>query len=121
MGRERSGSQSAVASTYGVTVDRFDLVWQLEGRELLLSVDTDLPDQGELSVSVRRTYYEKGSESAYSRDYFSEFEPVASWRSPRRISLDPEAWKADLKAHQDEMAKLGADFAFVVDRVDECG
>jgi hypothetical protein len=101
-----------------VRADRFEISYQIERSDLLLSIDTDLPDEGELSVSVTRVYYEKGNDSAYSREYFSEFEPVANWREPRRISLDAEAWKADLRAHQDKMAKLGPDLAFEVDRID---
>lgn len=113
-----AAAQASTQST--VTVDTFELVWELAGSDLLLHIDTDLPDEGELSVSVRRTYFEKEApDTAYSRDYFSEFEPVSAWRAPRRISLDPDAWKADLRAHQDEMAKLGEGFAFEVGSIGE--
>jgi hypothetical protein len=109
---------AAPAQSEGVRADRFEISYQLDGTDLLLSIDTDLPDEGELSVTVDRVYYEKGNDSAYSRDYFSGFEPVANWREPRRISLDAETWKADLSAYQDKMAKLGADLAFEVDRIE---
>ena len=101
----------------GVICDRFELRWELDGTDLLLAIDTDLPGEGELAVSVRRTYFEVGSDDAYARDYFSEFEPVSRWRLPRRIALHADAWKADLAAHQDEMAGLGTDLAFEVDRI----
>ena len=103
----------------GIVCDRFELRWEMDGSELLLAIDTDLPDEGELSVSVRRTYFEVGSDEAYSRDYFSEFEPISRWRQPRRIALDGDKWKADLSAHQEEMAPLGKDFAFEVDRIED--
>ena len=98
----------------GIVCDQFELRWELDGTDLLLAIDTDLPDEGELSVSVRRAYSEVGSDSAYSRDYFSEFEAVSRWREPRRIALDADAWKADLTAHQNEMAALGDDLAFEI-------
>ena len=103
----------------GIVCDRFELRWELDGTDLLLAIDTDLPDEGELSVSVGRTYYEVGSDDAYARDYFSEFEPVARWREPRRIPLDADAWKADLTAHQNEMAALGAYVAFEVGNIED--
>ena len=102
-----------------IVSDRFALEWELEGDDLLLAIDTDLPDEGELSVSVRRTYFQAGNDAAYSRDYFHEFEPMSRWRQPRRISLDADAWKADLIAHQAEIASLGGDMAFEIDRVEE--
>ena len=103
----------------GIVCDRFELRWELDGPDLLLAIDTDLPDEGELSVSVSRTYYEVGSDDAYSRDYFSEFELVSRWREPRRIVLDADAWKADLTAHQTRMAAFGDDLAFEITRIED--
>ena len=99
--------------------DRFEFRWELDGTDLLLAIDTDLPDEGELSVSVSRTYYEVGNDDAYSRDYFSESEPVSRWREPRRIALDADAWKADLTAHQNQMAAIAADLAFEIARIED--
>ncbi len=99
---------AAVIVPNEVVSDRFELQWELDGEDLLLAIDTDLPDEGGLSVSVRRSYYEVGNDTAYSRDYFSVFEPVSRWREPRRIPLDSEAWRANLAAFQNEMAELAA-------------
>ena len=101
-----------------VVVDRFALEWELQGDELVLAIDTDLPDEGELSVSVSRWYYQVGNDDAYSRDYFHEFEPVFRWRQPRRISLDATPWKADLAAHRARMAEI-PDLAFEIDRIED--
>ena len=100
-----------------IVCDRFELRWEFAGPDLLLAIDTDLPDEGELSVSVGRRYYEVGSDDAYSRDYFNEFESVSRWREPRRIALDADAWKAGLTAHQNQMATVGADLAFEIARI----
>ena len=43
---------------------------------------------------------------------------MSRWRKPRRISLDLSAWKADLEAHQKDMARV-PDWAFEVERIDE--
>ena len=102
----------------GIVSDQFELHWELEGSDLLLAIDTDLPDEGELSVSVNRWYYQVGNDEAYSRSHFHEFEPVSSWRQPRRISLDATAWKEDLAAHQEEMSGIEG-LAFQLDRVED--
>ena len=92
----------------GVVSDRFELRHEVDGGDLLLAVDTDLPDEGELSVSVSRSYYEVRSDVEDSREYFSVLEPVSRWRDPRRIPLDANAWRADLAAHQAEIAEIAA-------------
>ena len=114
-----TGEEPAGEETEGIVCDRFELRWELDGTDLLLAIDTDLPDEGDLSVTVERIYYEVGSDTAYSRDYFSEFLPVSRWREPRRVALDADAWNADLAAHQNEMAALGADLAFEVARIED--
>ena len=101
-------SASAPAEPAGIVCDRFELRWELDGEDLLLVIDTDLPDEGELSVSVSRSYYEVGNDAEYARDYLSVFEPVSRWREPRRVPLAADAWRADLAAHQSRMAEIAA-------------
>ena len=107
----------------GVVCDRFDLQWELDGGELLLAVDTDLPDEGELSVTVYRSYYEVGSSDEYRRDYMHVIEPVSRWRDPRRIPLDAKAWRADLAKYQKKLAEIDAagfdGLAFEVARISD--
>lgn len=102
-----------------VVCDRFELRYELNGTDLLLWIDTDLPDEGKLSVGVHRMYHEVGVSDAYSRSYFDSIEPVSRWRGPRRISLDAESWKASLKAHQDKMAAIGSDMAFEIASIED--
>ena len=107
-GSDESAQPVALAEPAGIVCDRFELRWELDGEDLLLAIDTDLPDEGELSVSVSRSYYEIGNDTEYARDYLSVFEPVSRWREPRRIPLDADAWRADLAAHQSRMAEIAA-------------
>ena len=102
------GLAGVLAEPAGIVCDQFELRWELDGEYLLLAIDTDLPDEGELSVSVSRSYYEVGNDEEYARDYLSVFEPVSRWREPRRIPLDADAWRADLIAHQSRMAEIAA-------------
>ena len=76
--QEQSASPEETAQ--GVVSDQFELRWELDGTDLLLAIDTDLPDYGELSVWVKRIYFEVGSDEAYVRDYFDEVGSVSRWR-----------------------------------------
>ena len=101
----------------GVVANMFDLNWELVGSDLMLSIDTDLPGETEVIVSLRRSYYEVGNSESYARDYFEERSLISRWREPRQIAIDDEAWKADLKAHQDEMARISSDLAFEIETI----
>ena len=103
----------------GVVSDHFTLQWEVDDTNLLLAIDTDLPDTAEIMISVGRLYYEVGNEAAYSREYFANKGTVSEWRNPRRVLINDEAWKADLKAHQEKMAKLGSFMAFEIDRIED--
>lgn len=110
---------SVEAIETGVVCNRFVLQWELDGTDLLLAIDTDLPDTAEAIVSVERLYYEVESTEAYARDYFSERGLISKWRNPRRIPIDDVAWSADLKMFQSKMATLSSDLAFTVDYIED--
>lgn len=121
-----SGGEQATRTEHrvpdGLVATVFDLKWELDGDNLLLSIDTDLPDESEVNVTVNRLYYESGNPTAYGRDYFTESSVISRWRDPRQISIDDDAWKADLKSHQDEMAKISRDLVFDIGSIsDEIG
>ena len=109
----------AGSSETGVVSDRFVLQWDLDGTDLMLAIDTDLPDTAEVIVSVDRGYYEVGNDDAYSRDYFSEKGHISKWRNPRRVTIDDKAWKADLMTHQSKMSALSSDLAFEIDHIED--
>ena len=111
---DQSGSSES-----GVVSNRFVLQWSLDGTNLSLAIDTDLPDTAEVIVSVDRTYYTAGRSEAYSRSYFSERGRISKWRTPRLVPINDEVWKADLKAHQTKMARISRDVAFEIDRIED--
>lgn len=88
---------------------------------VVLFIETNLPDHAEVAMSISRAYYaiSDGKRDLYSREYFSAKEPLAKWRQPRLLTLDGEAWKADLLKHQEEMARLGKWMAFEIDGIDD--
>jgi hypothetical protein len=94
----------------GVVCNKFKIVTNLTGSILELSVDTDLPDNTDVMVSVSRFYFEKGNKEEQSEDYFSEKGKIGKWRSKQKISLDADMWKSALKEKQKEMARIGLGF-----------
>jgi len=93
-----------------VVSDTFEIRHHLDGRTLTFVLVTDLPDNTDLMVGVRRRYKERGSAEDYSIDFFSEKSKVGAWRSPHQITLDNDAWTAKLEEQQRIMARVGEPF-----------
>ena len=93
-----------------IVCDEFSLVTKVTGSTLDLSVDTDLPDNTVVMVSVSRSYLEKGNSAEYSVDYFSEKGTIGKWKSKHRISIASNKWKSALRAKQEKMSRLGLGF-----------
>jgi hypothetical protein len=93
-----------------VVCNRFTVSTEVVGSTVFLSIDTDLPDDTILIVSVHRIYTEEGNPSDYSIDYFDEKSTVGQWREMRTIPIDDQKWESDLSAKQKEMSRLGLGF-----------
>jgi hypothetical protein len=93
-----------------VVCDKFNLVTKLTDSTLDLLIETDLPENTVVMVSVSRSYLEKGSTGKYSVDYFSEKSNIKKWRSKHQISIESQKWKSKLRALQEKMSGYGAGF-----------
>lgn len=93
-----------------VICNEFNLLAKLKGSTLDLSVDTDLPDNTVVMVSVSRSYLKKDDNNSYPVDYFSEKGTIKAWRSVHQISIDNEKWISSLKTRHKKMSRLGAPF-----------
>lgn len=94
----------------GIVCDEFNLVTNVTGTTLELSIDTDLPDNAIVMVGVHRTYVEAGNSETYFVDYFSEKATIGKWRSKRDISIDSDFWETALVAKQEKLSRLGMGF-----------
>ncbi len=101
-----------------IVTDKFDVRYDVRDNRLTIALDTDLGDAAKLMVSVSRSYWEQGSEEEYPVDYFSEQSPVGSWREPRTIRLDHDAWKREIEQRQRVLAAAGE--PFTVSRIWDC-
>jgi len=103
-----------------VTCDTFELVTNIQGSMLELSLDTDLPDDTVISITVDRSYWKQGNTEEQSRRYFSQESTVGDWRSTHKIDIAAAGWKSDLKDFQTKMAdaKVGFEVARISDDID---
>ena len=102
------------------TAQSFAFKWRTESdNSILLSIETDLPDNAEVRITVYRTYRATSEDrtDTYSVEYFSAEGQISEWREFQKVDIDDKAWANELLAHQDEMAALPR-LAFEIDNVD---
>ena len=118
---EKVTSEAVAGKAEINTEELFDIRWdRADQHGITLAIDTTLPNNAEVSVSVRRLYEATmgGKTDTYSHEYFEEKGQVSQWRVLRNIPTDDAKWKRELKAEQDKLALLGADMAFEIDSID---
>ncbi|MCH7937273.1 MAG: hypothetical protein IH994_09315 [Proteobacteria bacterium] len=108
---------TSIASGAEIKCDKFDVMAELRGDQVWVSVDTDCPNFTGIMVGVSRVYYERGNDAAYSHSYLEEKSTVGSWRKPRQISVVHSKWNTMVKAHREKMSRLG--MGYTVGRVDD--
>lgn len=82
-----------------------------------LSLNTDLPLETEITVSVFRSYLEKDNKTEYSIQYFTERTTIDKWKNRREIILDNKKWKSRLKQKQKDLSKTG--LGFDIDKISD--
>jgi hypothetical protein len=99
---ENQKTASSVISK--VFCNRFNINTVLKGKELEFWLDTDLPDNTIVMVSVSRRYWIKGSSGTYSGSYYGKSVFVHELRRPVTVILDDEEWRRriDNKHKQNE-------------------
>lgn len=100
-----------------ITCDVFEINSELNKETLSVSLNTDLPDNAVLMVSISRSYWEVGSSDEYSIDYYSEKSTVQEWRNTHAIVVDNSIWETDLQDKQKKLAPLG--LGFDVDKISD--
>jgi hypothetical protein len=96
-----------VASVQTIACNRFAPRAILASNQLLVSLDTDLPDSTEVMVSVSRSYWAGHPIGEYPIEYLDTNSTVREWRKPRRVSLDNAAWKRKLEERLLTLARMG--------------
>lgn len=94
----------------GVVSNVFSLSYNETKSGVDVMLDTDVPDDTIISVTVSRSYWEKGNETEYSRPYHEFKGALKDWRSNSSIDIDPVRWRNNLKDHQVKMKEATLEF-----------
>tara|TARA_R110001599_G_scaffold353864_1_gene600835 strand:+ start:749 stop:1594 length:846 start_codon:yes stop_codon:yes gene_type:complete len=91
----------------------FELEAAVDGQGVDVSLDTDLPVNTSVMLSVSRDYSQADSTEMYSQSYFSQKTLAGSLRRQKSIPIDDEKWKAALHEKQEQLSRLGEGFDVV--------
>ena len=100
----------SVSTRTQVVCDSFTIKSQVEEANLTFHLDTDLPEDTTVMVSVSRGYQQKGEDSNFSLDYYSAKSTVRGLKIPKTIELDNSKWSKDLDAKNLELSRIGLEF-----------
>ena len=86
--------------------NKFQLIIDQTQTGIVLKLDTDLPDDIPIGITVRRGYFQDGTgllagtvNEEYAIDYFNIMrKPLGEWRQGFVIELNDQKWIADLRA-----------------------
>ena len=103
-----------------IVCDRFDVRSELKDNVLKFRIDSDLPDDAIVSVSVSRSYIEKGDSAEYSIAHYYNKTTMFNFKKEQIIQLNNDRWKHWLRKKQVKMSRLGYGFdvASVSDKVE---
>ena len=103
-----------------IVCNKFNIAAIVADSTISFSINTDLPDNTVVMISVDRLYWEKGNSETYAHGYFSEKSTVGQWRSKHRITIDNKKWTLSLRAHQEKLSRIGAgfDIASISDKIE---
>ena len=93
-----------------VVCGKFDATVTISDHVVSLSLETDLPDDTNISISITRDYYQSGSRESYSEYYFSGTVNAIGVSQVRQVNFQDEVWFNALQKRKDIMARIGGPF-----------
>ena len=90
-----------------VFCNRFNINTILKGKELEFWLNTDLPDNTLVMVSVSRRYWIKGSLGTYSGSYYGKSIFVYELRKPVTVILDDKQWRRQVEEKHKQIDPSG--------------
>ena len=85
------------STTSKLFCDKFNINTVLKGKELEFWLDTDLPDNTMVMVSVSRRYWIKANSGTYSGAYYGKSTFVQDLRRPVRVIIDDNEWRRQIE------------------------
>jgi hypothetical protein len=99
--------------------DRPEIKYYLRDTILNVAINTDLPANIIVSVSISRSFWKKESETEYAIEYFSRVGTVGEWEVVKEILIDESKWRSDLdeQLQSPGRAGLGASVGKISDTI----
>ena len=105
----------SVSCSKKTTCDKFIVNTELQNNELLVSIDSDLPNFTNIIVSVSRSYTTNIGLNKYPIDYFSDRSNLKKWKKTQNIFLDNTKWQDDFLKHRKILISSGNPITKVID------
>jgi hypothetical protein len=90
-----------------VFCSRFTVNTVLKGKKLEFWLDTDLPNDTIVMVSVSRLYWIKGSSGTYSGSYYGKRSYVQELRKPVTVIIDDNEWRRQIETKHKLVEPIG--------------
>lgn len=90
-----------------VFCNKFNVNTVLKGKELEFWLDTDLPDNTIVMVSVSRRYWIKANSGTYSGAYYGKSTFVQDLRRPVRAIIDDNEWRRQIEKKHTQIEPSG--------------
>ena len=90
-----------------VVCNQFDVIAEVDGRQVSFRLVTDLPDDTEIMARISRSYWAEGSLETYLGAYSQRKTTVRELKQSVRILVDDTKWKNELIRKQEMLASLG--------------
>ena len=87
--------------------NKFIVNAELHNNVLRLSIDSDLPNFTDISITVSRSFSTKGDFNKYPIDYFDDSSNLKKWKKTQNIFLDNSKWQDDFLIHRKTMINFG--------------
>jgi len=95
--------QLAAAKDYLIKID----VQNPSGRRINVKVTTDLPDQTNLHVTVKRIYFQENKPEAYSGEFHSQDHTVKDGQIQLAVDVDDSIWFKQRQSKKKQFTELG--------------
>lgn len=99
-----------------VVCDRFEIKTKIIINTMRLSLDTDLPANARIQVSVYRTYRESGNKITPCRQrhhYLLKTKTAVEWSKPLKVDLSPNRWMDSLISRLKKSSQAGKGYQAV--------
>ncbi len=99
--------KKTLSITTKVVCRKFDVNTVLKGKEIKFWLNTDLPNDTIVMVSVSRPYWQKGSSATYYGSYYAKRSFVRELNRPVTVIIDDNEWRRQIEKKHKLITSVG--------------